>query len=175
MKWYGVFPALVICLYGCRDTSPTSVDSTMTSVEMSASSVFVNRGNGQPSATAPCNFGPYLTLDVTNIRTPFISLLFTPLDNLPLINSEHILITALAQDKQYGAVYNNDGTELIEAGGPPLLLEPVQATIILKGSPVDSVKAVDIFGLPTDKEIEHANNTFAIDGRYATCYYEVKR
>jgi hypothetical protein len=112
---------------------------------------------------------------VTDIRTPFISLLFTPLDNLPLVNSEHILITAMAQDKQYGAVYNADGTELIETGGPPLLLEPVKATIIFKGSPVESVKVVDIFGVPTDKQIEQANNTFAIDGRYAACYYEVKR
>ena len=112
---------------------------------------------------------------VTDIRTPFISLLFTPLDNLPLVKSEHILITAMAQDKQYGAVYNADGTELIETGGPPLLLEPVQATIIFKGSPVDSVKVVDIFGVPTNNQIEQTNNTFAIDGRYATCYYEVKR
>jgi len=112
---------------------------------------------------------------VTDIRTPFISLLFTPLDNLPLIESEHILITAMAQDKQYGAVYNPDGTELIETGGPPLLLEPVKATIIIKGGPVTSVKVVDIFGVPTDKHIEQTDNTFTIDGRYATCYYEVKR
>jgi len=34
---------------------------------------------------------------------------------------------------------------------------------------------VDIFGVPTDKQIEQTNNTFAIDGRYAACYYEVKR
>ncbi|MDT8302858.1 MAG: hypothetical protein RQ760_15360 [Sedimentisphaerales bacterium] len=112
---------------------------------------------------------------VTNIRTPFISLLFTPLDNLPLIDSQHILITAMAQDKQLGAVYNSDGTELIETGGPPLLLEPVKAAIAFKGSPVASVKVVDIFGVPTDKQIEQTNNTFTIDGRYATCYYEVIR
>jgi hypothetical protein len=112
---------------------------------------------------------------VTNIRTPFISLLFTPLDNLPLIDSGHILITALARDKQLGTVYNEDGTELLETGGPPLLLEPVQATINFKGRSIDSVKPVDIFGVPTDKQIEHTDNTFAIDGRYAACYYQVKR
>jgi hypothetical protein len=112
---------------------------------------------------------------VKNIQTPFISLLFTPLDNLPLVDSEHILITAMAQDKQLGAVYNDNGTELIEAGGPPLLLEPVRATITLKGSPVDSVKVVDTFGVPINQEIDHTNNTFVIDGRYATYYYQVKR
>jgi hypothetical protein len=112
---------------------------------------------------------------VENIQTPFISLLFTPLDNLPLVDSKHILITAMAQDKQLGAVYNADGTELIEAGGPPLLLEPVQATITIKGDSVNSVKVVDLFGVPTDRQVERNDNTFAIDGRYATYYYEVKR
>jgi hypothetical protein len=112
---------------------------------------------------------------VTDIKTPFISLLFTPLDNLPLINSGHILITAMAQDKQLGTVYNAAGTELIETGGPPLLLEPVQATITFKGGPVNSVKVVDLYGVPADQEIERTDNTFKIDGRYATYYYEVKR
>lgn len=112
---------------------------------------------------------------VTDIKTPFISLLFTPLDNLPLISSEHILITAMAQDKQLGTVYNAAGTELIETGGPPLLLEPVQATITFKGGPVSSVKVVDLYGVPADQEIERTDNTFKISGRYATYYYEVKR
>jgi hypothetical protein len=108
-------------------------------------------------------------------QTPFISLLFTPLDNRPLIESRHVLITAMAQDKQHGAVYNNDGTELIEAGGPPLLLEPVQATITFKGAPLTSAKVVDVYGVPTAQQVERTGNTFAIDGRYATYYYEVKR
>jgi hypothetical protein len=112
---------------------------------------------------------------IGNIQTPFVSLLFTALDNRPLIASEHILITAMAQDKQYGTVYNADGTELIETGGPPLLLEPVQATITLKGGPVKSVKVVDVYGVPTDRDVERTANTFRIDGRYATYYYEVKR
>lgn len=112
---------------------------------------------------------------IQDIKTKFISLLFTPLDNLPLIESEHILITAMAQDKQYGTVYNNDGTELIETGGPPLLLEPIQANITLKGGPVTSVNVVDVYGVPTNQQVERASNTFTIDGRYATYYYEVKR
>lgn len=112
---------------------------------------------------------------VKEIATPFISLLFTPLDNRPLIESGHILITALAKDKQLGAAYNNDGTELLATGGPPLLLEPVQATITLKGSPVASVKAVDVYGVPTDQQVERTGNVFRIDGRYATYYYEIRR
>jgi hypothetical protein len=112
---------------------------------------------------------------VTEITTPFISLLFTPLDNRPLIESGHILVTALARDKQLGAVYNEDGTELLETGGPPLLLEPVQATIALKGGPLTSAKVVDVYGVPTDRQLERTGNTFRIDGRYATYYYEIRR
>ena len=96
-------------------------------------------------------------------------------DNRPLIESEHILITAMAQVKQHGTVYNEDGTKLIETGGPPLLLEPVQATLTFKGKPVSSVKSVDVYGVPKNTQIECSVNTFEIDGRYATYYYEVKR
>ena len=112
---------------------------------------------------------------IEEIDTPFVTLLFTPLDNRALIESGHILITALARDKQLGTVYNADGTELLETGGPPLLLEPVQATITLKGNAVASVRAVDVYGVPTDNELERSDNTFRIDGRYATYYYEVRR
>jgi len=107
--------------------------------------------------------------------TPFVSLLFTPLDNRPLIESEQILITAMAQDKQLGTVYNEDGTKLIETGGPPLLLEPVQASLTFKGAPLSSVEVVDVYGVPTAKHVECTGNTFEINGRYAAYYYRVKR
>jgi len=108
---------------------------------------------------------PGVTID--HIDTPFVSLLLTPLDNRPLIESAHILITALARDKQYGTVYNADGTELLDTGGPPLLLEPVQATLVFKGEPITSAKAVDAYGVPTDRQLEHTGNSIRIDGRYA--------
>ncbi len=107
--------------------------------------------------------------------TPFVSLLFTPLDNRPMIESEHILITALAQDKQHGTVYSADGSELIECGGPSLFLEPVQASLTFKGTPLTSVKVVDVYGVPTAQHVERTGNTFSIDGRYATYYYEIRR
>ena len=81
----------------------------------------------------------------------------------------------MARDKQQGAVYSDDGTELIECGGPPLLLEPVQAGLTFKGDPLTSAKVVDVYGVLTTREVERTGNTFSIDGRYATYYYEVKR
>jgi len=68
-----------------------------------------------------------------------------------------------------------DGTQLFETGGPPLLLEPVQATLTFKGDPIDSVTVVDVYGVPTDRQVDCAGNTFRIDGRCATYYYEIRR
>ena len=122
--------------------------------------------------------GGTFDLPGVNVRvgqTPFVSLLFTPLDNRPLIESGHILVTAMAQDKQLGTVYNEDGTKLIETGGPPLLLEPVQAILTFKGAPLTSVNVVDVYGVPTARQVERTGNSFSIDGRYATYYYQVKR
>ncbi len=115
---------------------------------------------------------PAATLQV---KTPFVSLLLTPLDDRPLADSSHILLTAMARDKQTGTQYSADGTQLLKAGNPPLLMEPVQATIALKGAPIQSVKAVDIYGVPTDRTLAHEGGQFVIDGRYASYYYEVKR
>ena len=56
------------------------------------------------STRAPCPASP------ATFKTPFVSVIFTPLDDLPLAQSKHILITALAQDKQTGTRYNADGT-----------------------------------------------------------------
>jgi hypothetical protein len=81
----------------------------------------------------------------------------------------------MAQDKQLGTVYNEDGTKLIETGGPPLLLEPVKATLTFKGDPLTSVNVVDVYGVPVAKQVGRTGNSFEIDGRYATYYYQVKR
>jgi len=110
-----------------------------------------------------------------NAGTPFCSLLFTPLDDLPLIDSAHILVTAIAQDKQVGTVYGAGGTQLNELGGPPLLLQPVQASITLKGTSIDSVKVVDVYGVPTSQTVPLSSNTFTINGSYTTFYYEINR
>ncbi len=136
---------------------------------------------GAPASHAVVGFagGQVFDLPAVEVRvsadTPFVSLLFTSLDERPLVESRHILITALARDKQTGTVYSEDGTELIEVGEPPLLLEPVQASLRFEGEAIESVRVVDIYGVPTDQEVPHSDNTFRIDGRYRTYYYEVRR
>ncbi len=109
------------------------------------------------------------------VKTPFVSLIFTPLDDKPLAESASILITAMAEDKQSNTQYNADGTQLIAIGGPPLLMEPVQATITLKGAAPKTVEVLDIYGVPNGKQVKTSGNAFTIDGTYKTYYYHVTR
>jgi hypothetical protein len=113
---------------------------------------------------------------VVKVTTPFVSLIFTPLDNADLVDSRQILITAMARDKQTGSQYNADLSQLVKIGGPPLLMEPVQATIRLKGARPGSVRPCDFYGVPRSEPIEIASDgSFKIDGRFRTYYYEVRR
>ena len=110
------------------------------------------------------------------IKTPFVSLIFTPLDDAPLAQSKHILITALAQDKQTGAKYNASGTILESTGTAPLLLEPVQAKLKFAGAKPSQVRALDHYGVPNGKTAAvDADGAIKIDGTYRAYYYEVIR
>jgi hypothetical protein len=112
------------------------------------------------------------------ILTDFVSLILTPLDDQPLAQSKRILLTALARDKQTGARYNADNTLLEAAGTPPLLLEPVQATIRLTaGTPPAKVRPLDHRGVPRPgKDLKiAADGTFHIDGNSEAWLYEITR
>lgn len=110
-------------------------------------------------------------------KTPFVSVLFTPLDDLPLADSRRILITALAQDRQSGARYNADGTRLESTGTAPLLMEPVQAAVKLTGAAPTKIVPCDHYGTPiagASVPVEK-DGTFHLHGGYRAYYYEVKR
>ena len=106
-----------------------------------------------------------------------VSTIFTALDNLSLPESKHILITALAQDKQTGAKYNADGTRLESTGTAPLLLEQVQAALKFAGAKPASVVPCDPYGVPMSGKAVPvaADGSFMIDGTFCAYYYEVKR
>jgi hypothetical protein len=133
-----------------------------------------------PKTQAVIGFAEDQLLDLpaarVQVETPFVSLLFTPLDNADLVDSGHILITAMARDKQTGTEYNADASRLLKIGGPPLLMEPVQATIRFKGARPTSVRPCDLYGVPRSEELLlDVDGGFRIDGRFRTYYYEVRR
>ncbi|MDP6931741.1 MAG: hypothetical protein QGG40_02450 [Myxococcota bacterium] len=117
------------------------------------------------------SLGDY-TLTVT---TDFVSLLLTALDGEPLATSGKVLVTAMARDIQLGAEYSDDGSELVEVGGPPLLLEPVRATIMATTGVVESVTPLNPYGVPVDDTVTLAEDgSFTIDGRYRSAHYLVE-
>jgi hypothetical protein len=133
-----------------------------------------------PRTQAVIGFAGGKTTDLpgvsATIDTPFVSLLFTPLDNKNLTESGHILITAMARDKQTGSEFNADWSQLITMGGPPLLMEPVQATLTFRGDRPLEIRPLDFHGVPTGESIEpSADGSFRIDGRFRAYYYEVRR
>ena len=114
---------------------------------------------------------------VTDVKTPMMSLIFTPLDDQPLEASKRILITAMARDKQTGARYSDDGTKLLATGTAPLLMEPVQAKIKFSGTKPSSVKPCDHYGAPIPgKSVPvSADGSITIDGTHRAYYYSVER
>jgi hypothetical protein len=109
-----------------------------------------------------------------SVTTDFVDLIFTALDDRPLVESGHILVTALARDRPTGARYSEDGSALLDYGGPPLMLEPVQARIQWRGAPLLSARALDIHGQPTGTDLDLQGDSFDIDGRYTTYLYELR-
>ena len=110
------------------------------------------------------------------VKTKFVSLILTPLDDLPLETSRSVLITALARDKQAGSEFSADGAKLLKVGAPPLLLEPVEATIEFSGDRIRDVRPLDIYGVPRAESVPlRGGGAFHIDGRYRTIYYHVRR
>ncbi len=134
-----------------------------------------------PKTQAVIGFAQGMSFDlpgvqITDIKTPFLSLIFTPLDNKPLAVSRKILITAMAREKQTGSRFSGDWSKLLAIGRPPLLMEPVQAEITFKGRRPATVRALDVYGVPTGDPLKPGSNgSFTIDGTYRTYYYFVTR
>ncbi len=113
---------------------------------------------------------------VIMMNTDFASLILTPLDNRPLDQSEHILVTAMGQDRQYNSQYSSDGYQLTSVGSAPLQMKPVNAMIFLKGAPILEARPVDFYGVPMDQTMPILSGQgITIDGTYQTYYYEIKR
>lgn len=110
-------------------------------------------------------------------ETTFASLILTSLDDAPLSASRKVLVTALARDRQTGARYSVNRRRLEAVGGPPLLMEPVQARIGLRSGTIRSARALRPDGVPVGGQVEHDGRTVQIDGRSATYLYvlEIER
>ena len=117
---------------------------------------------------------PDVKIEVT---TPFVSLLVTAMDDRPISESGKVLVTAVAKERWTGSDIEGTGddAELLALGGPPLMMEPVQATLTF-GAEFDSAEALDVHGRRTGQSLTPDDaGAYTIDGRYTTVYYLFER
>jgi hypothetical protein len=114
-------------------------------------------------------------LDITvSAASPFISVLVTSLDDEPLETSNRVLVSALGRDRQSGARYSEGGTQLLDVGAPPLLLEPVQARIrFVQGGLVEAWR-LDQNGLRREPA-DVVSGELVLSGADRTWLFEVRR
>jgi hypothetical protein len=112
-----------------------------------------------------------------SVTTPFVSLLVTAMDNRPISESGKVLVTAVAKERWTGSEIEGvgEGARLNALGGPPLMMEPVQAALTF-GADFETAEALDQHGRRTGRALAKGDDgAYAIDGRFATIYYLFER
>jgi hypothetical protein len=121
--------------------------------------------------------GKELTLGDVKVRLdcPFASLFITALDHgSDLAGGKRALISVLARQSNTGFTYFAPDHQVLNNGRPPILLEPVKATVSLAGRPIESVNILDHDGRRTGRTLPVTDGRFTIDGaKDKAIYYEV--
>ncbi len=78
--------------------------------------------------------------------------------------SKKLLIAAIARARNTGMKFNDAGNSLLDRGKPPILLEPVRATITLSKPGTPKLVLLDHDGLRTSATLPVEKGTFTIDG-----------
>jgi hypothetical protein len=109
------------------------------------------------------------------VETPFASLFLTALEKKEaLAGCKRALLTVVARQSNTGFSYFAVDNRVLNNGGPPILLEPVKATVTIAGRPVAAVNILDHNGRPTDRTLTVTEGRFTIDGaKDKAIYYEV--
>jgi hypothetical protein len=92
-----------------------------------------------------------------------------------IASARKLLVVAIARARNTGMRLSAAEDAVLDRGGPPVLMEPVKATISLGRPGAPTVLLLDHDGLPTDRTIPVREGTFTIDGaRDRTPYYLVR-
>src|SRR5262249_9388956 len=109
------------------------------------------------------------------LDNPFAALFLTALDReSDLTNGKRALITALARQSNTGFTYFAPDNRVLNNGRPPILLEPVKATVAIANRPIAAVNILDHDGRRTGRTLAVTDGRFALDGaKDKAIYYEV--
>ena len=110
------------------------------------------------------------------LQSEYASLLLTARGRFEtLANAKTAILTAFARSANTGFTTFALDNRVLENGGPPILLEPVKATISVTGRMIKAVHLLDHDGRRTQKTLPVVEGKFLIDGATdKTPYYEVE-
>jgi hypothetical protein len=109
------------------------------------------------------------------LYSPFASLFLTALEpGEDLARGKRALLTVLARQSNTGFTYFAPDQRVLKNGGPPILLEPVKATVTVTGRPIAGVNVLDHDGRRTGRTLPVTDGRFVLDGtKDKAIYYEV--
>jgi hypothetical protein len=109
------------------------------------------------------------------LETPFASLFLTALEGgKDLSDGKRALLTVMARECNTGFTYFTPDNRVLKNGGPPILLEPVKATVTIGGRQVEAVNVLDHDGRRTGRTLAVTDGRFTLDGaKDKAIYYEV--
>lgn len=105
-------------------------------------------------------------------RTLLCQVVLTSLDDRPLPQSRCLLLTAVARAENTGQVYTPRRDSLLDEGRAPILMEPVVATLTLKGIRALRVHVLDHHGRRTATALPMRRGQFTI-GNEQAFWYEI--
>ncbi len=121
--------------------------------------------------------GKELTLGDVKVRldSPFASLFLTALERgKDLAGCKRVLISVLARQSNTGFTYFAPDNKVLKNGGPPILLEPVKATLTIAKRGIKAVNVLDHDGRRTGRTLVVKDGRFTLDGaKDRAIYYEV--
>lgn len=114
-----------------------------------------------------------LTLELEN---EYASVILSSLDNLPVEESGHMLLTAAAKCQNYGMRISKDGKEVINGGEKPVMIETVVGCVKLKTNKKYRIYILDCNGQRTEKKVTVKQKSGGVEllllPENETIYYE---
>ena len=106
------------------------------------------------------------------VASPYASIFLTALARTEtLATAKSALLTAVARNCNTGFKYFAPDSKVLDNGKPPILLEPVRATITISGRKVTAVNILDHNGRRTGKTLPVKNGQFTINGAQDKALY----
>ncbi|HEV3084550.1 MAG TPA: hypothetical protein VGY66_32605 [Gemmataceae bacterium] len=109
------------------------------------------------------------------LESPFASLFLTALERgEDLVGGKRALLIVLARQSNTGFTYFVPDNRVLKNGGPPILLEPVKATVTIADRLIAAVNVLDHDGRRTGRTLAMTDGQFMLDGaKDKAIYYEV--